>query len=91
MLPHIQYKGKTLVFVADLVPTAGHIPVPYVMGYDTRPLLTMNEKAAFLEDAAAKDYLLVFEHDAHNEICNLQTTEKGIRLNEIFTFDELFS
>ncbi len=91
MLPHINYKGKTLVFVADLVPTAGHIPVPYVMGYDTRPLLTMDEKATFLESAAAQDYLLFFEHDAHNEICNLQKTEKGIRLNEIFTFDELFS
>ena len=91
MLPHINYKGKTLVFVADLVPTAGHIPVPYVMGYDTRPLLTMDEKATFLESAAAQDYLLFFEHDAHKEICNLQKTEKGIRLNEIFTFDELFS
>lgn len=91
MIPHIKYKGKTLVFMADLVPTAGHIPIPFVMGYDTRPLLTMNEKAAFLESAAAQDYLLFFEHDAHNEICNLQKTEKGIRLNEIFTFDELFS
>jgi len=91
MLPHIKYKGKTLVFVADLVPTVGHIPVPYVMGYDTRPLLTMDEKESFLENAAAQDYLLFFEHDAHNEICNLQTTEKGIRVNEIFTFNELFS
>ncbi|TMM59020.1 MBL fold metallo-hydrolase [Maribacter algarum] len=91
MLPQINYKGKTIVFVADLVPTAGHIPVPYVMGYDTRPLLTMNEKAAFLEGAATQDYLLFFEHDAYNEICNLRKTEKGIRLNEIFTFDELFS
>jgi len=91
MLPHIKYKGKTLVFVADLVPTTGHIPVPYVMGYDTRPLITMDEKAAFLDGAAASDYLLFFEHDAHNEICTLQTTEKGVRLNEIFTFNELFS
>jgi len=91
MLPHIKYQGKTLVFVADLVPTVGHIPVPYVMGYDTRPLITLDEKTAFLETAVAKDYLLCFEHDAHNEICNLRTTEKGIRLNEIFTFDELFS
>jgi len=91
MIPHINYKGKTLVFMADLVPTTGHIPVPFVMGYDTRPLLTMNEKAAFLESAAAQDYLLFFEHDAHNEICNLQKTEKGIRSNEIFTFNELFS
>lgn len=91
MLPHISYEGKTLVFAADLVPTVGHIPVPYVMGYDTRPLLTMNEKATFLEGAASKDYLLFFEHDAHNEICNLQTTEKGIRLKETYSFDELFN
>lgn len=91
MLPHIKYQGKTIVFVADLVPTAGHIPIPYVMGYDTRPLLTMDEKATFLNTAAAEDYLLFFEHDAHNEICNLQTAEKGVRLNEIFTFNEVFS
>lgn len=90
MLPHIKYQGKTIVFVADLVPTAGHIPIPYVMGYDTRPLLTMNEKAVFLNTAATEDYLLLFEHDAHNEICNLQTTEKGVRLNETFTFNEIF-
>lgn len=91
MIPHITYQGRTLVFMADLVPTVGHIPLPYVMGYDTRPLLTLGEKATFLENAVSKDYLLFFEHDAHNEICNLQTTDKGIRPNEIFTFNELFS
>ncbi len=91
MLPHITYQGKTLVFAADLVPTAGHIPVPYIMGYDTRPLLTMDEKAVFLDTAAANDYLLFFEHDAHNEICTLQRTEKGVRLDKIFTFNEIFS
>ena len=91
MLPHITYKGKTLVFAADLVPTAGHIPVPYIMGYDTRPLLTMDEKAVFLDTAVANDYLLFFEHDAHNEICTLQRTEKGVRLDKIFTFNEIFS
>jgi len=91
MLPHITYQGKTIVFVADLVPTVGHIPVPYVMGYDTRPLLTMNEKTTFLHTAVTEEYLLFFEHDAYNEICNLQHTEKGVRLNEIFTFDEVFS
>lgn len=91
MLPQITYKGKTLVFVADLIPTVGHIPVPYVMGYDTRPLLTINEKAAFLEQAVSEDYLLFFEHDAHNEICTLQRTEKGIRLHETFAFNEIFS
>ena len=91
MLPHIKYKGKTIVFVADLVPTTGHIPVPYLMGYDTRPLLTMDEKATFLDKAAAEKYLLFFEHDAHNEICTLQKTEKGVRLDKIYTFNEIFS
>lgn len=91
MLPHITYKGKTLVFVADLIPTVGHIPVPYVMGYDTRPLLTMTEKAHFLKEAVDKGYYLFFEHDAHNEICTLQGTERGVRVKEIFKFDEVFN
>lgn len=90
MLPHIDYQGKTLVFAADLIPTVGHIPLPYVMGYDTRPLLTLKEKALFLEDVITKDYVLFFEHDAHNELCTLQQTEKGVRLKETFTFDEFF-
>jgi glyoxylase-like metal-dependent hydrolase (beta-lactamase superfamily II) len=91
MLPHIKYQGKTLVFVADLIPTVGHIPVPYVMGYDTRPLLTMNEKASFLDLATSEEYLLFFEHDAHNEICTLQRTEKGVRCDKIYTFNEIFN
>lgn len=91
MLPHVNYKGKTLVFVADLIPTVGHIPIPYVMGYDTRPLLTMTEKAQFLEEAVDNGYYLFFEHDAHNEICNLQRTEKGVRVKEIFKFNEVFN
>lgn len=91
MLPHIKYKGKTLVFAADLVPTAGHIPVPYVMGYDTRPLLSMEEKQVFMNEAVAKDYYLFLEHDAHNQICTLKDTVKGVRLNEIHTFDEVFN
>ncbi len=91
MLPHIKYKEKTLVFVADLIPTVGHIPVPYVMGYDTRPLLTMDEKAIFLEKAVTEEYLLFFEHDAHHEICTLQPTEKGVRLDKVYTFNEIFS
>ncbi|MGB5818785.1 MAG: MBL fold metallo-hydrolase [Saonia sp.] len=90
MLPHIRYKGKTLVFMADLVPTVGHIPLPYVMGYDTRPLLTLSEKATFLQNAVENKYYLLFEHDAHNEICTLQDTEKGIRLDRTYTFKELF-
>ncbi len=90
MLPHVQYQDKTLVFVADLIPTVGHIPLPYVMGYDTRPLLTLNEKAAFLDRAATQGQFLFFEHDAHNEICTLQHTEKGVRLDKTTTFNDLF-
>ena len=91
MLPHLRYKGKTLVFVADLIPTVGHIPLPYVMGYDTRPLLTLEEKEVFLNKALTDDYLLFFEHDAHNEICTLKSTERGIRLDKTYTFDEVFN
>lgn len=91
MIPHIQYKDKTLVFMADLLPTAGHIPLPYVMGFDTRPLLTLTEKEKFLKEAADKGYYLFLEHDAHNEIITLKNTEKGVRLDKTFTFNELFS
>lgn len=91
MLPFITYKNKTLVFVADLVPTVGHIPLPYVMGYDTRPLLTLKEKRPFLENAVENETILFFEHDAHNELCTLKQTEKGVRLNELFSFDEIFN
>ncbi|MDO6818111.1 MBL fold metallo-hydrolase [Zobellia sp. 1_MG-2023] len=91
MLPHISYKEKQLVFMADLLPTVGHIPLPYVMGYDTRPLLTLKEKDLFLNEATSKGYHLFFEHDAYNQICTLKETEKGVRLNELFTFDQLFN
>ena len=91
MIPHIQYKDKTLVFMADLLPTAGHIPLPYVMGFDTRPLLTLSEKERFLQKAADKGYYLFLEHDAHNEIITLKNTEKGVRLDKTFTFNEVFN
>lgn len=91
MIPHINYKGKTLVFMADLMPTVGHIPLAYVTGYDTRPLLSMDEKAMFIKKAIKNEYVLFFEHDAHNELCSIKNTEKGARLNELFTFKELFS
>lgn len=90
MLPHITYKEKTVVFAADLIPTAGHIPLPYIMGYDMRPMVTLDEKEQFLNKAAQNDFLLFFEHDAHNELCTLQQTEKGVRLNETFDFEEVF-
>lgn len=90
MIPHIKYQGRTLVFMADLLPSVGHIPLPYVMGYDTRPLLTLTEKEAFLKKACDEEYILFFEHDATNECCTLKETEKGIRLNETFAFNNLF-
>ena len=91
LLPVLQYKGKTIVFAADLIPTAGHLPIPYVMGYDTRPLLTMNEKKRFLDKAVEKEYLLFLEHDAQNELISLKNTEKGVRLDETFTLDSYFN
>ena len=91
MIPHIQYQGKTMVFMADLLPTVGHIPLPYVMGYDTRPLLTMDEKANFLNQAADHNYMLFLEHDATNELCTVKHTEKGVRLNQTYKFYEVFN
>lgn len=90
MLPHIQYKGKTIVYMADLLPSVGHIPLPYVMGYDTRPLITMQEKDVFLKKAVENGYYLFLEHDSVNEICTLKETEKGIRLDQTFSFNEVF-
>ncbi len=91
MLPKINYKGKTIVFMADLLPTVGHIPLPYVMGYDTRPLLTMNEKKLFLDTAVNEEFLLFLEHDAYNELCTVKHTEKGVRLDKTYTFNEIFN
>ena len=91
MLPKLNYKGKTIVFMADLLPTVGHIPLPYIMGYDTRPLLTLKEKASFLNEAADNNYYLFLEHDAHNEICTVKHTEKGVRLDETFKFTDIFN
>ena len=91
MIPHIKYKGKTLVFAADLLPTAGHVPLPYVMGYDTRPLLTLPEKDAFLKKAAKENYYLFLEHDAQNELISVKETEKGIRFDKAYTFNEIFN
>ena len=90
MIPHIKYQGKTLVFMADLLPSVGHLPLPYVMGYDTRPLTTLKEKGAFLSFAEKNDYVLFMEHDSVNECCTLKNTEKGVRLDRCFDFNELF-
>ena len=90
MVPHIQYQDKTICFMADLLPTAGHIPLPYVMGYDTRPLLTLPEKEKFMNAAADNNYYLFLEHDAHNEIITVEKTEKGVRLKDVFKSSEIF-
>jgi glyoxylase-like metal-dependent hydrolase (beta-lactamase superfamily II) len=89
MIPHLQYQDKTIVFCADLLATAGHIPVPYVMGYDTRPLLTMPEKTKFMNLAAENNHYLFLQHDAHNEIITVEKTERGVRLKDVFSTDEI--
>ncbi len=91
MIPMINYKGKTLCFMADLMPTAGHVPLAFVMGYDTRPLLTLDEKATFLNKAADNNYYLFLEHDAHQEIITVEHTERGVRLKDRFSFNEIFN
>ncbi|MEO5681998.1 MAG: MBL fold metallo-hydrolase [Chitinophagaceae bacterium] len=89
MLPVIKYKEKTIVYMADLLPSLGHIPLPYVMAYDMFPLTTLHEKKSFLQAAVEKDYVLFFEHDPEHECCTLQMTDKGIRQNEIFTLSAI--
>lgn len=90
IIPHIKYKGKTLVYMADLMPSVGHIPVNYVMGYDTRPLITMQEREPFMKQAADEEFVLYLEHDPINECCTVQHTEKGVRLKEKFSLKEFF-
>lgn len=89
MIPIINYKDTKIAYTADLLPTAGHIPLPYVMGYDTRPLLTLSEKEIFLKQAADENWFLFLEHDAYNEIITVQNTEKGVRLNEIHKANDI--
>jgi glyoxylase-like metal-dependent hydrolase (beta-lactamase superfamily II) len=89
MVPKIKYKDKTICFVADLLPSVGHIPLPYVMGYDTRPLITLEEKERFLKEAAANNHILFLEHDPVNECCTVKETEKGVRLDRVFSLKEI--
>lgn len=89
MLPQLSYKGKTIVFMADLLPSQGHIPLPYVMAYDMFPLTTLDEKKSFLREAIDGDYILFFEHDPVYECCNLKQTERGIRPGEFFKLEEI--
>lgn len=89
MIPKIKYKDKTICYMADLLPSVGHIPLPYVMGYDTRPLMTLEEKEKFLKEAAANQYILFLEHDSANECCTVKETEKGVRLDRTFKLSEV--
>ena len=89
MLPQIKYKDKTIVYMADLLPSQGHIPLPYVMAYDMFPLTTLNEKKIFLKEAVENDYILFFEHDPIHECCNLQQTDRGVRPKEFFKLSEV--
>ncbi|MDA7804159.1 MBL fold metallo-hydrolase [Crocinitomix sp.] len=89
MLPIMNYKGHKLIFMADLLPSVGHIPLPYVMGYDTRPLLTLEEKGNFLKMAADENYILILEHDHANECCTLQNTDRGVRLKDTLRLQDL--
>lgn len=88
MLPKIEYKGKSLVYLADLIPSMGHVPIPYVMGYDVRPLITVEEKKKLLPSAVKENYVLFFEHDPVNECCTVAETERGIRPKDIFKLSE---
>ena len=89
MLPQIAYKNRTVVYMADLLPSTGHIPIPYVMAYDMFPLTTLDEKKSFLQEAVDNNYVLFFEHDPVNDCCELQKTEKGIRAGRTFALSEL--
>ena len=89
MIPKVSYNGKEVVFMADLLPTTGHIPLPYIMGYDVRPLITLEEKRSFLNLAVKEEYYLFMEHDAHNEIITLKNTDKGIQIDKSFSLTSL--
>lgn len=91
MLPKISYQGKTIVFMADLLPSVGHLPLPYIMGYDTRPLITMTEKETFLNEAVSNNYILFFEHDSVNECCTVKQTDRGVRLDQTFSLKDVFN
>ena len=89
MLPKLNYKGRTLVFMADLLPSIGHLPLPYVMSYDVRPLVTLREKAAFLQKAADEEYVLFLEHDPNVECCTVKHTDKGVVLDRTFKLKDI--
>ncbi len=87
-IPFITTGNRTVVFMADIIPTASHMPLPYIMSYDTQPLISLTEKEKFLIEAVEKDYILYFEHDAYTECCTLEKTEKGIKVKETLSLEE---
>jgi len=89
MIPKIKYKDRVICFMADLLPSVGHLPLPYIMAYDTRPLLSMTEKEEFLNEAADRNYILFFEHDPVNECCTVMRTDKGVRVDKTFSLSEI--
>jgi glyoxylase-like metal-dependent hydrolase (beta-lactamase superfamily II) len=89
VIPFIKYKEKTIVYMADVLPSSAHIPLPYVMSYDTRPLITLKEKEAFMNEAAKNGYVLFFEHDLYRECCTVQETDKGIRMKDSFALADI--
>ncbi|MEC3880988.1 MBL fold metallo-hydrolase [Parapedobacter sp. 10938] len=88
MLPQINYNGRTLLYMADLLPSASHIPLPYVMSYDVQPLITMEERKNYWQESIDNDYALFLEHDPVNECCTIQLTDKGYRLKETFSLQD---
>ena len=89
MIPHIKYKDKTIIFAADLLPSTGHIPLAYVMGYDVQPLKTLNEKSKFLLDAANNNHIIFLQHDNYNECCTVKLGEKGVILDQTFRLSDI--
>lgn len=89
VIPLIKYNGKTIVYMADLLPSSAHIPLPYVMSYDTRPLITIEEKEKFMNEAAENGYILFFEHDINHECCTVEHTEKGVRMKKAFALTDV--
>ena len=82
VIPHIHYQDKTVVFMADLMPSTAHIPMPWIMAYDTRPLQTLKDRERFYAEALAGNYILFFEHDLYHEACTLHDTPKGARVEK---------
>lgn len=90
IIPFISYQGKTVVYMADLIPSSAHINLAWNMSYDVQPLITLKEKEQFLKEAYENDYILFLEHDAYNECCTIEKTKKGYRAKETFTLEEYF-